>query len=609
MTPKNYASGFTNIVFFLAIILFSSCQKNISDTIATPVTDSLPQYSIANTPIRLSVVGKVMDEMNNPVQGAQITGGGLTAVTNANGIFKITNGNFNGSFATIKIEKNNYFTLVKTFSSTTGATQYINAKLSPKTLIGKIGSAGGNINFGNGNVSISFPAGAFINSAGNPITDSVFVYGTYFDPAVADFNSRMPGNMSAVIAPSAMNYLTSYGMVGIELKDQNAQTVKLASGKKATIAANIPSSMLSAAPTTIPLWYFDEDKGVWVNQGNASKEGSKYKGDVSHFTFWNYDINGPLTFYYVYFKNRADGSPLPYYRFSIQPTTPVAAYELFDYTDGSGATMGLLPANTDIRLRFFNVDGTVLLDSIIGPFTLPSNNGGTIFISLPQPPGIKGTLLDCNGQNITRGIIKANIDSLDYSSTLEVNGNFYIPLSVLPASNTPIYITGYDSITNTAITPFTINYTDTNSLKTGFIFSCPNPPSQFIAYTIDGGQNHFFQRNLDSAFCSKTFAYNRTNIACRRANGTPQVEGYVAFITGPNPPVAWNDTSSILTLQQYTTASTPSSLNIISFTESYFSYPPSLAVPGWVIGKFTCIFRDDQNAVHTVRSNFKMLRN
>lgn len=599
------------VLSFITLIGSYSCQKEITGTVSgnpTNPVDTLPTVILPSTPITVSVVGKVTDENNNAVTGAMVTGGGKTVSTDVKGIFRISNGNFNGSFATVKIEKNNYFTLVKTFGSTSGGTKYIKAKLSPKTFIGKVGVGGGTLTFASGNVTISFLNSAFVNSAGTAITDSVSVYGTYIDPTNnTDLNLRMPGNLSGVIAPSALNMLNSYGMVGIELKDATNQPASLAPGKKATITATIPASLVASAPASILLWYFDEGKGVWVNQGTAVKTGNTYKGDVSHFTFWNYDSNAQLTFYYARFKNRADSSNLPYASISFTALNWPNSYELFDVTDGIGYTYGLMPVNTQMRLKFYHPNGTVLLDSIIGPYSGYLNNGGTIFITFPPPPLLKGTVLGCSGQNISWGSVTATIDSLDYHATLTANGDFSIPLPVLPPLNTAIYITGIDSTTGTPITPQTITYTGINSLNTGFFYACTNPPAEFIAYTIDGGANHFFVRNSDSAFCTTTFAFNRTNIACRRANGTPQVEGYVAFITGPTT-VGGNDTSSILTLHQYTTASTPSSLNIVSFTESYSAYPAAQGVFGWVIGRFTCIFKDDLNITHTVRSNFKMWR-
>jgi hypothetical protein len=613
MTIKKIAVYFCVVI----VLLNFSCQKDFTNDniIPTPVTPvlipNILPVTLPNNPVTFSVVGKITDENNLPVSGANVSGGGVTVISNTNGIFKINNGNFNGNFATIKVEKNNYFSIVKTIASLTSETQFINCKLSAKKLIGKIAATGGALDFASGNVNISFPSNAFVNSIGINVVDSVSIYATFIDPTATDASVRMPGNLTGVESPSTTFQLSSYGMLAVELKNAAGESVKLAVGKKATITSTIPSSLMASAPSTIPLWYFDETNGVWVKQGEAVKVNNTYKGDVSHFTFWNFDINLPQVFFSAKFKNRADSTPVPYSRVTLSLASG-NNYEYENLTNSGGYAYGYVPKNLPLRMRFYRFNGNVLLDTIVGPFASSPNNLGNIYINFPAlptpPPIVKGTMLNCNLLPSTRGSVKVVIDSLDYIGMINNLGQFSILLNSVPAVNAQLYVSGIDSTTNTTIPNTTINYVNNNSLNLGIVYACTTPPAQFISYTLDGGTPHLFTRGLDSAFCTTTFVFNRTNIACRRANGTPMVEGYVAFLTGPT--VSANmDTSSILTLQQYTTASTPRSLNLVSFTEQYTSYPTSLAVPGWVIGNFNATFRDSASLLHTVSSNFKMWRN
>ncbi|MFT3908648.1 MAG: carboxypeptidase-like regulatory domain-containing protein [Ferruginibacter sp.] len=604
-------TAFLKWLAFVMIIagISYSCKKNndVTDNpIVTPPPTTGPyNITLPGSTVVLSVVGKVIDENNNPVSGATITGGGASTTTNANGVFRINNGSFNGSFATVKIEKSNYFTLVKTLISKSGNTQYIVGKISPRTLAGTIAATGGSLQFGSGSVTIDFPANAFVDASNNAVTGPVSVYATYIDPTSADAKDRMPGNLSAIEAPSTEYLLQSFGMMGVELKDANGQTVKLASGKTASLTANIPASLSASAPATIPLWYFDDANGVWVKDGVATKTGNTYKGDVSHFTFWNMDVYNSWVFFEARFLNVHDSSALPYAHFSINGVGSAAVYH--EYTESDGTTFGMVPDSVPLQLRFYATDGTVLLDTTIGPYTTDVNIGDVYINFPPVTPTISGTLVDCTGQVVSHGSISVMIDSLDFPATVANDGTFSITLYDNIPTNTIIHVTGIDSTTNTVVPAYTITYTGGSAIHAGFVFACATGgPSEFISYNLDG-TDHLFIRNTDSVFCWNTQAFNRTNLSCRRANGNPQTEGIVSFITGPTS-VGGTDTSSILTLHQYTTASTPKSLNIVSFTESYSAYPPTQQAEGWVIGTFTCVFTDDVNITHNITANFRAYR-
>lgn len=52
----------------------------------------------------------------------------------------------------------------------------------------------------------------------------------------------------------------------------------------------IPETMRDNPPPTIPLWYFDDESGLWVEEGIATLQGDVYVGEVGHFSWHNLDV-------------------------------------------------------------------------------------------------------------------------------------------------------------------------------------------------------------------------------------------------------------------------------------------------------------------------------
>ena len=86
----------------------------------------------------------------------------------------------------------------------------------------------------------------------------------------------------------------SYGYMGVSMYSEGrAEPLELADGVTASLALTIDPAAARSAPPTIPMWWFDEDRGVWVEEGEATLEGNVYTTDVEHFTIWNWDL--PVT--------------------------------------------------------------------------------------------------------------------------------------------------------------------------------------------------------------------------------------------------------------------------------------------------------------------------
>ena len=140
-----------------------------------------------------------------------------------------------------------------------------------------------------GNVLVSLPANSLVDTAGNLVTDAVAAELTIINPAI-DIE-MMPGDMTTLNESGDVVPIESFGAITVTFEDTAGNPLQLAQGQSADIF--IPAAG-ETRPMSVPLYYFDEVTGLWVEEGEAvlttSASGEQfYEGSVSHFTTWNAD--------------------------------------------------------------------------------------------------------------------------------------------------------------------------------------------------------------------------------------------------------------------------------------------------------------------------------
>lgn len=266
----------------------------------------------------------------------------------------------------------------------------------------------------------------FVNKSGAAYTGNVNVTGAFIDPTADDINEIMPGSMRA-ISPNGESLLASFGMMVVELTDDSGNPLQLSEGNTAELSSPIPQELQATAPSTLPLWYFNEEKGYWVEEGEAKRVGDKYVGTVSHFSFWNCDIridareaNGTIL--------HKNGSAVQNVR--IQMNTNQAGSRQGN-TCSKGKYKGLMPININVEfiiqggpegIRPFKVNKTIPESGMIDAITIPDSY-------FPDPVTITGTIVDCNADPTDEA--RLVIDGR-YTAT-SINGAFSIEL--LPNSS------------------------------------------------------------------------------------------------------------------------------------------------------------------------------
>ncbi len=129
----------------------------------------------------------------------------------------------------------------------------------------------------------------------------------------------MPGDLRGIGSDGYETALQSFGMMDVEMEDAAGNKLQLAPGQQALLTFTIPDSLQSIAPATIPLWYFNDTTGRWIEQGSAMRQGNTYVGQVGHFTYWNCDAPMGTVNFTVHIADQY-GNPIPYHY--IQFTLP-----------------------------------------------------------------------------------------------------------------------------------------------------------------------------------------------------------------------------------------------------------------------------------------------
>lgn len=141
---------------------------------------------------------------------------------------------------------------------------------------------------------VTLPANGVVNDLGEAPVGQIKVNITIIDPSIDP--SLMPGNYRTINSSGELSYIESYGAISVVLEDSEGNKLQLASGSNATIRIPVAAEAeIEESPSIIPLYYFDEATGYWVEEGSATLEQQDngvyvYIGEVSHFTVWNADI-------------------------------------------------------------------------------------------------------------------------------------------------------------------------------------------------------------------------------------------------------------------------------------------------------------------------------
>jgi hypothetical protein len=563
---KKFYSKIFSMLLALVVIIFGACQKNINEFIDTN-NNNPTQGSDLTTKVRSSVSGFVTNENDMPVIGASVKVGSITTVTDEYGFFIIRNANVVKNAAVVTVTKSGYFKGIKTYQGVEGKSVFFRIKLIPKNTVGVINStSGGNVTLSNGMI-VSLPANAVVvASSSAPYSGNINVSAYWIDPTSLDLDRVMPGDLRGIDKNNTLKVLTTFGMVAVELSGDNGSLLQIAEGKKATLTFPLPAAANSVAPASIALWSFDEDSGLWVEEGTANKVGNTYVGEVSHFSFWNCDQPDE----YVYFDCNildAAGQPLPYVWVKLTVLSN-PWNSRYGHTDSSGYVGGIVPANETLKLEVFT-NYSCNTSVFTQEFSTTSSNLSLGNLLIPNTTLnqalVAGTVNDCNNSPVTNGYLIMLSGNVPYRYELNSSGS-YSYTKILCSGTETVTLIGEDVNSGQQSTPLTY-VLNNGANNVPLIQACGVTTEQFFNYSIDGTQyNYSSPADSFYMYVNPQATPAQITISGSRINSGTSTSGYFSF-DQPGIAVGAAQNMTSIYLSQIPDISTINNTILVNITE------------------------------------------
>jgi hypothetical protein len=605
-------SLYNGLLLVLLSFVLVQCQKDVS------YAGSGDPVVVVPEPVTAHIQGNVTDENNQPAVGVTVTVGTKTATTDADGYFRINQASLDKKSALVTAAKTGYFKAYRSFGATPG-TNYVAIKLIKRDLTGTInGTSGGEVALSNGTKIALKANGVVVAATGAAYTGTVNVYAAFIDPTSPDIAERVPGSFMATDSEGSRVGLSSYGMVAVELESAAGEKLQIKSGSTATLNMAIPASLQSSAPASIPLWYIDEQTGIWKEDGSATKSGNSYVGDVKHFSFWNVDIKVPAVTLSLTIKN---SDTLPMVHVAVKLTKTFAngsTMSTYGFTDSLGHVSGLIPANTQLTLSVLGNCGTVVHTRTIGPYIQNTNLGVIILPSTtPSVITIKGKLLTCAGTNASNAYALIKVGNMIRYAQTDTAGNYRTTFISCNTTATSVVVAGYDVTNGQHSAPTTTNLTlPVTTVAT--ITACgstpppPPPPSgnEFISYVIDSASSNPIVVNI-----SNSVQYDSLTLYISQ-QGTTTTTTYISGVKNimampaNQQSISYNFTSPSPVPGTYTMSNLVinNSPATASVTVSVAPFPTQIggAMEGSFNGTYT--LSSQPGVTHTLRGNFRLIK-
>jgi len=374
-----------------------------------------------------TVTGKVTNMAGEAIDGATVSNGSYTATTDSDGKYSLTVAVTDAGDASVSAKKANFAQNTKIVTVATNGTATQDMKLANVGVVKAFDAAAGATVETKG-AKVDLPAGSYKTEDGVAYTGKVTAKVTYNRVTTPNGMEAFPGRFLGEDANGDTKTLQSYGFIDVTLETADGKKLNL-NGAEAAMTYPLDPSFEGTPPATIPLWYFDTAKGIWVEDGKATYNAATgvYEGPVEHFTTWNLDAKSDQTTIEGCVQD-ANGTRVPIA--DIYITAPGWSKSVsnndangeFKFINApSGITVSLVAVHDGLASNEFN------LTLVAGQINTTDDGNGTECLVLDQNASamfveVKGVVVDGDNNPVEDTMVSLEVVKSDDGGTSYIGG-------------------------------------------------------------------------------------------------------------------------------------------------------------------------------------------
>jgi len=268
------------------------CKVNTStDSVIVTVIPGKPEKRDRN----ITFTGTIIDNNEKPISGATVKVGSKHTTTDSNGSYSIKTG-ATEKRVRINVSHPDYLSNSRIVDLPKKNKKDTDQKVKKTIMLGipqktLFFSAMEGTSVETKGARVVLSAENYIYDDGSAYDGKVKVKMAYYTTDAVHFKELFPGRFEGEGSQGTFP-VKSYGFMSVELSDEAGTPLNVMQGETALLTFPRDHD-LSSSDAIMPLWYYNERKGYWREDGNTTLQESSYRGTVRHFTAWGVAKKAP----------------------------------------------------------------------------------------------------------------------------------------------------------------------------------------------------------------------------------------------------------------------------------------------------------------------------